>query len=674
MLLKKTTLLFFCLLLINTSFSQMTYTTKKRSCIKLFEKALKAPREKIDIETGMPNFKGGICLLKKAIDKDPNFIEAHLLSAEYHEYLSNSDKAIEHYAAAIEINPNHTKTGNTYYQLGKLLMQKGSYKESILPLNKFLTFRNSNPDYRREAIRLVECALFSIESIKNPVDFNPINVGPGINTQYPEYFPTITVDGKTMLFTRLLPNEYANRFKKQEDFFVSNISDDSIWQKAFPMPNNINTIRNEGAPTLSADGRSLVFVACPDASGENYGSNRYGKGSCDLFYTQRLGSRWMNPRNIPGFINTASWETQPSLSADGKTLYFIREIKGSGAKDNADIFVSNLNNNGEWGVPRRLSNMINTPYAEESVLIHPDGKTLYFASKGHVGLGGTDLFVSRLDENGNWSKPENLGYPINTHYNENSLMVSAQGEIAFFASNRHGGYGGLDIYHFNLPEHLRPTKTLYFEGIVYDSKTKLPIGGKFELIDLETGKTIVTSYADKTTGEFVVSLPINKEYALKVNEKGYTFYSVNFNMTIPEGMEKRHMDIPLDPIGKSDNQIVLANVFFDRYKSNLRPESYIELDNLVTFLLENPNVKIELGGHTDSRGIEKDNIALSTDRAKAVYDYLISRKINPQRMQYKGYGSAYPIFDDKYIALLNSNAEIEKAHQTNRRTVYKIIK
>ncbi len=219
-----------------------------------------------------------------------------------------------------------------------------------------------------------------------------------------------------------------------------------------------------------------------------------------------------------------------------------------------------------------------------------------------------------------------------------------------------------------------PQQTLYFEGIVYDSKTKLPIGGKFELIDLESGKTIITSYADKTTGEFVVSLPINKEYALKVNEKGYAFYSVNFNMTIPEGMKKRHMDIPLDPIGKSDNQIVLANVFFDRYKSNLRPESYIELDNLVNFLLENPNVKIELGGHTDSRGVEKDNLALSTDRAKAVYDYLISREINSQRMQYKGYGSAQPIIDNKSIALLNSNAEIEKAHQTNRRTVYKIIK
>ena len=652
----------------------MAYSTKKKSCIKLFEKALKAPRESVDIERGLPNFKNGLSFLQKALKKDDRFWEAHLLSAEYEEYLSNYDNAIIHYQAAIKIDPNHTKTGNTYYQLSKLLLKKGRYKESLKSLNQFLSFRNSNPDYRREAIRLKDCALFSIEAIKNPHDFNPINVGPGVNTRYPEYFPTITVDGKTMLFTRLLPNEYANRFKKQEDFFISNLSTEEVWQKAFPMPRNINTIRNEGAPTLSADGRSLVFVACPDESGQNYGANRRGRGSCDLFYTKKVGNKWLNPINIPGAINSASWETQPSLSADGKTLYFIREIKGSGAKDNSDIFVSHLREDGNWDTPKRLPEIINTPYAEESVLIHPDGKTLYFASKGHVGLGGTDLFVSRMDHNGNWSKPENLGYPINTFYNENSLMVSAEGEIAFFASNRHGGYGGLDIYHFILPEHLRPIKTLYFEGIVYDSKTKLPIGGKFELIDLQTGKTVITSYADKKTGEFIVSLPLNKKYALKVNEKGYAYYSENFNMTIKHGLDKMHMDIPLDPISNSENEIIFKNVFFDLSKSNLRTESYVELDNFVEYLNENPTLKIEIGGHTDSRGNKENNIRLSTDRAKAVYDYLLAKKINANRMNFKGYGSEIPIIDDKTISLLPLKSQKEDAHQTNRRTSYRIIK
>ncbi len=674
MTIKNISSLLLSLIIFSSCYSQMYYSTKKKKCIKLFEKALKAPNKNINVETGLPDYEAGICLLNKALKKDPKFWEAHLLSAEYEGLLKNYNKVAEHYKAAIKINPNHTNTGSTYYNLSKILMKSGSYKDALRYLNIFLTFRNANPEYIREVNRLKACAKFSIKSIKNPREFNPINIGPGINTEFPEYFPTITVDGKTILFTRCLPNNRANKLKIQEDFFVSNLSKNDKWQKAIAMPRNINTIRNEGAPTLSADGRSLVFVACPDESGYNYGRGRKGFGSCDLFYTKRLGNTWNNPINLPGYVNTANWETQPSLSADGKTLYFIREIKNKGARDNADIFVSYLNSRGVWGKPIRLPDNINTPYAEESVLIHPDGKTLYFASKGHIGLGGTDLFMSRLKSDGTWSNPVNLGYPINTKYNENSLMVSAQGDIAFFASNRLGGYGDLDIYYFKLPKDLRPTKTLYFEGIVYDSRTKKPIGGKFELINLENGEIMITSFADKKTGEFTVSLPINKEYALKVTQKGYVFYSANFNMTIPDGMNKKHMDIPLDPIDKSESEIVLTNVFFDRFKSNLRPESYIELDNLINFLQKNKDIKIELGGHTDSRGVEKDNITLSKNRAEAVYNYLISQGIDSKRMEYRGYGSSHPVIDDQTISLLTDEEEIKKAHQTNRRTIYKIIK
>ncbi len=218
------------------------------------------------------------------------------------------------------------------------------------------------------------------------------------------------------------------------------------------------------------------------------------------------------------------------------------------------------------------------------MLIHPDGKTLYFASKGHVGMGGTDLFVSRLDENGNWSEPVNLGYPINTSYNENSLMVSPEGDIAFFASNRKGGYGELDIYYFELPEDLRPTRTLYFEGTVYDANTNIPLGGKFELIDLQTGKVVITAFADVETGEFTVSLPVNREYALKVTHDGYAYYSANFNMTVPEDQDIKRMDIPLVPFNKSGTEIVLVNVFFDVNKADLKNESFVELNNLVEYL------------------------------------------------------------------------------------------
>jgi outer membrane protein OmpA-like peptidoglycan-associated protein len=339
----------------------------------------------------------------------------------------------------------------------------------------------------------------------------------------------------------------------------------------------------------------------------------------------------------------------------------------------SDIYMSKLNENGKWGDAVRLPETVNSSKEEESVLIHPDGKTLYFGSKGHIGMGGTDLFMSRMDEKGNWGKAINLGYPINTHFDEHSLMVSPDGEIGFMASDREGGFGDLDIYYFPLPEHLRPTKTIYFEGLVYDIETKNPLPGKFKLIDMSTGKEIVYSEADPLTGEFIVTLPVNREYVLNVSYPNYNFFSKNFNMKNSEEQESFKMDVPLVPL-TSDVPIVLNNVFFDLSKSSLRMESFIELEKLREFLAMNQFAKIEIGGHTDTRGDAVVNQKLSEDRAKSVYDYLISKGIAKERLSYKGYGETMPVFSDAQIGKLTIEAEIEAAHQLNRRTEYKIIK
>jgi outer membrane protein OmpA-like peptidoglycan-associated protein len=252
-------------------------------------------------------------------------------------------------------------------------------------------------------------------------------------------------------------------------------------------------------------------------------------------------------------------------------------------------------------------------------------------------------------------------------------MVSPDGEIAFFASDRKGGYGKLDIYYFEMPEEFRPTKTLYFEGIVFDATNRNPIPGKFQLIDIKTGKEIIFAEADKLTGEFTVSLPLNREYALNVSYPGYNFFSKNFNMTNPEGLEAIHMDVPMVPI-TSELPTVLENVFFDLGKSTLRPESHVELDKLYDYLAKNPTLKIEIGGHTDTRGDDKDNLKLSNDRAKAVYDYIIAKGIDAKRLSYKGYGETKTVVSDAEIAKLTSEKEKEAAHQNNRRTEYKIVK
>ncbi len=648
------------------------YSTTNKKAIQLFEEARQAPNLSIDRERRMPNFRAGIELAEKALSRDPNFWEAHLLLAEFRENYGEYEQAIKHYEAALRINPMHSSSGYTYYLLGSAQFLTGDYNGALKNLQVYVSNRNANQKMVNEAQNIINKSEFALKAIANPSKFNPINVGPGINTADPEYFPTITVDGKTILFTRRL-KDAAALMGMQEDFFVSQSKDGKTWETAVPMPSNINTKQNEGAPTISADGRSLIFVACSDETGKNYGDNREGWGSCDLFYTKKIGTKWMNPVNLPGKVNTFNWESQPSLSADGKTLYFIRRVSKPGEPANSDIFVSHLQEDGTWAAARPLPNTINTPYMEESVLIHPDGKTLYFASRGHLGLGGSDLFVSRMDKDGNWGKPVNLGYPINTQYDENSLMVSPTGEIAFFASDREGGYGDLDIYYFEMPESLRPTKTVYFEGIVFDAATRFPLPGKFELIDLETGEQVVISEADKINGQFMVSLPINRAYALNVSYPGYLFFSQNFNMTLPDNQDAFHMDVPMVAID-SDVPVSLKNVFFDLSAATLRPESHIELNKLVDFLKKNPSLKIEVGGHTDTRGDAKANQILSQERANAVVDYLVSKGIAENRMIAKGYGETKPIYPDAAIDKMATEKEKEAAHQENRRTEYRIIK
>ncbi|TNE55665.1 MAG: tetratricopeptide repeat protein [Bacteroidetes bacterium] len=653
--------------------AQQRYSTKSKKAISLFEEGQRIPNKNINPRTGLPDYAAGIQYMEKALAKDPNFWEAHLLAGEFSEYSGKNAEAIKHYEEAIRINPNHSPTGSTYFFLGNLKYVEGDYEGASQELRKYMSNRNANPKMVAKGRQILASCDFAVQAMKNPMAFNPINVGPGINTADPEYFPTITVDGKTILFTRRISdNRVPGNFKEQEDFYISHLSDKNSWMTAEAMPTNINTVNNEGAPTIAADGRTLIFVGCPDASGTDYGSDRTGRGSCDLFITKRIGSRWQNPKNLPGRINSMHWETQPSLSSDGKTIYFIRGIRGRSGSKSSDIYTATLQEDGTWGTPERLPDHINTPDQEESVLIHPDGRTLYFASRGHIGLGGSDLFVTRMDDDGNWSKPENLGYPINTKYDENSLMVSPDGEIAFFASDRDGGYGDLDIYYFELPEHLRPTKTLYFDGLVYDAKTRAPLAGKFQLIDVKTGKEIIRSESDKVTGEFMVSLPLNREYALNVSYPGYNFFSQNFNMTNPEGLESVHMDVPMIPVGEPD-PVVLANVFFDLNKTTLRKESYVELNKLREFLEAHPKIRIELGGHTDTRGDANDNQKLSDGRAHSVMQYLIEQGIAKERLTAKGYGESQPVISDEAIEKMTSTKEKEAAHQKNRRTEYKII-
>jgi outer membrane protein OmpA-like peptidoglycan-associated protein len=656
------------------------WSTKNKKAIKLVEQAMEATRYLVK-ETGLPDYATAIEYCDQAISKDPEFSDAYEMKAEYCMRSGRIEEAVEALRTAVSLPSFSTGTGYSYFDLATMELELGEYEAALANFKKFRTYKNANADLIKETEWLMANCEFGMEAIKNPVPFDPVNVGAGVNTFEPEYFPTLTVDQKQLLFTRETGGK--NGMRGQEDFFISTDLQ-GYWDTGQPMPKNINTPFNEGAPTFAPDGKTLIFVGCV-AQGYGYGPGRRGYGSCDLFVTQKVGSKWLDPINLPGLVNSKHWETQPSLSSDGKTLFFIRgNMRSSGGRNkrNGDIYMSKLLEDGSFGEGVRLPKNINTPYSESSCFIHPDGKTLYFSSNGHIGMGGYDLYMTTMQPDGSWSDPKNLGYPINTAADENSLLVYANGELAIFGSNREGGLGSLDLYQFEMPEEIRPTRTIYMTGTVYDVTTNERLAAQFSLIDLVTGEEVVRSFSDSEDGSFLVSLPINREYGLLVKRDGYNTYSVNFNLTVPENSEEPyHRDVPLIPLSEPNRENVLANVLFDLDSDKLRPESYVELNDFADFLIRHPKIKVQLQGHTDSQGNADHNLDLSKRRAKSVYTYLVGKGVAADQMTHEGYGENKPsefVNDagelikrtEEWINSLRTDKEKKDAHQQNRRTVY----
>ena len=316
-----------------------------------------------------------------------------------------------------------------------------------------------------------------------------------------------------------------------------------------------------------------------------------------------------------------------------------------------------------WSEPKSVGEKINSLGNEESVFIHPDNQTLYFSSDGLKGMGGLDIYMSRRQPNGEWGEPINLGYPINTFNDENSFVVSADGLHAYFASDRPGGFGMLDIYVFDLYKEARPLLTNYVKGKVVDALTKVPLAANFEIIDIETGKIMLSNVTDKMSGEFIACLPAGKSYMLNVNKEQYLFYSENFECRNENNKQQGfQLSIELNKpaIGET---VVLKNIFFDVNKYELKSESFTELNKLIDLLIKNAKFRIEIRGHTDNTGDKESNIILSENRAKSVYDYLIKNGIQASRLAFKGYGDYIPI---------DSN-ETEEGRFKNRRTDFKLI-
>jgi outer membrane protein OmpA-like peptidoglycan-associated protein/tetratricopeptide (TPR) repeat protein len=582
--------------------------------------------------------------LEEALKLEPRYVEAYLSRAGIYADLKDYPASVRDFEAAFRLDSVFTEPYHLQYSIS--LAGTGEFGKALAAINKFLSIRTLNEqsikagNYRK---RTYEFAVDYARRHKTEnYTFIPRNLGPGINTGALEYFPSLTIDGKTMIFNR--------RIDDDEDFYESTF-ENGQWSNAQPLGGKINTNLNEGAQNISQDGEWLIFTGC------NYPE---GIGSCDLYiaYKNKNGS-WTEAENMGRPINTDQWESTPSLSPDKKDLYFTSNRTGGyGGKD---IWVTHRRSNGKWSVPENMGPEINTSADETCPFIHADNQTLYFNSNGHMGYGKADIFLTRKINDSTWTQPENLGYPINTIDNEGSLIIASDGKTSYYDSDRGDSKAGLDIFTFDMREDVRPAKTLWVKGRVSDKKTMAGLPCTVELTDIDSRRIISTLQTDED-GNYLVTLPEGKTYALNVARKGYLFYSDNFSVPANSPDSFFIVNIPLQPI-EAGASIVLKNIFFGNNKFELEPGSISELDKLVMLMKENPRLKAEISGHTDHVGKKQDNLALSLNRAKSVTAYLVSKGIDAARLAAKGFGDSKPIAPNS----------TEQGKSLNRRTELNVV-
>ena len=582
--------------------------------------------------------------LDEALKADPKFVEVYLSRAGIYADIKKYGLSVSDFEKGFLLDSVFSSTYLLPYSIS--LAGTGNFNKALEAVNKFLaTPRLNEQSIKAGGYRKSTYEFAIAYAAKHPdgnYKFLPENVGDSINSKALEYFPSLTIDGKKMIFTRRVNND--------EDFYESNLVNGK-WSKAVAVSGKINTNFNEGAQNISQDGQWLIFTGC------NYPE---GQGSCDLYIAYKTkNGNWTEPENLGAIVNTDYWESSPSLSSDKKDLYFSSsQAGGYGGKD---IWVTHRLGSGKWSRAVNLGPVVNTSGDEGCPFIHADNQTLYFNSNGHPGYGITDLYLSRKNADSSWSTPENLGYPINTIDDEGSLIVASDGKTSYYASEGGDSRGGLDLYTFQLRDDIKAARTLWVKGKVYDKKTNLGLPSSVELTDVNSRK-IITKLQTDEDGNYLITLPEGKDYAFNVNRKGYLFYSDNFSLLKDTRDSFFIVDIPLQPI-EAGAAVVLKNIFFDVKKYDLEPASIDELDKVVALLIENPKLAIQISGHTDNLGKASDNLTLSLNRAKSVTAYLLSKGVPARRLTSKGFGDTRPI----------AKNDTEQGKALNRRTELNVI-
>ena len=624
------------------AWSQMPLATKSKKAIELYTEA--------DNFRVRGQFSQAIDLLNEAIKKDREFVEAYYRLGIIYMTLKDFPQAIRNLEKGLSLTDDIRKQRIFWYDLGESYFTVGEYDKAEKILSEFLKAENQNRGKIERAKLLMTNIRFARDNQKNVSAYRQRPLSDTVNAFVMQYFPVLTADQQQLIFTRRMGGGPSD----DEDLVISKKNARGRWLAPESISKNINSDLNEGTCTISADGRKLIFTSCV---------GRQGYGSCDLYESVRTGDEWSKPRNLGPNVNSAEWESQPSLSADGRTLYFISDRRGGVGR--RDIWVSLLNENGDWTRARNVGKPINTIYDEISPFIHVNNRVLYFASNGLVGFGGYDLFFSEKDSASRWTDPKNIGSPINNHEDQFSLFITADGKRGYYSHEqmKEEGQTVSQIYEIDIPEENQIRyKSNYVKGIVRDKETREPLAASIELINLQTNETESLVSSDSVSGNYLIVLTQGSEYALYVNKKGYLFRSLNFNYSDRKDYEPIVLDIDLEKASEGTTAI-LANIFFDLDKYELKEKSVTELGKILRFLKENPRLRVEIGGHTDNSGSEAYNLQLSQRRAQAVYNYLVSKGIAPDRLHPKGYGAAKPI----------ATNDTEEGRQKNRRIEFKIV-
>lgn len=591
-------------------------------------------------------------ILAKLILKYPKHSKIYVQLADYKNYLGKTEEAVKYYQKAVKVQPDARVNIAAYSFLTSYNLDRGNYELSKRYGQKFLALSvKSRTDLNsiNRMKKTIDVCEYALEYIKKPLNFRPENLKGGINKFKQQYFPSITADDKTIFFTGI---EY------QDENIYYSVFENEAWSipqsvKAF------NTNMNEGTCSVSGDGKVIVFTSC------QAGPGRVSFGSCDLYMSRREEDIWSPPNNLGQTVNSSRWESQPTLSADGTTLYFVTDRPGGIGKK--DIWMTKLNDYGKWTSPQNLGPDINTKEQEISPFIHFNNKTLFFSSNGHLGFGGFDIFkASKMlnveNQTFEWKKVENIGYPINKHGDQVSLIINAEGTKGYFTDEiiSNGRAVQSRLKYFKVPEEIEVEKSYYIKLKIFDKKTKQHTPATVQLFNVMSNKIVNQKYV--RSGEHTIIFNEGQKYALYVISPRHLFYSKSLDYSESKDNKPIEEKIYLEPIRKNV-AITLNNIFFESNSYVIQPESESELAKLTDFLKKNNKLLVEIGAHTDDVGTDEDNYELSLNRAKAVVLYLEEKGIANENLVYKGYGETKP----------KATNETEEGRALNRRIEFKIL-